>query len=50
MMPQPKKTNKQLARKKYGGTSDLLAKTRFKDENDNLLALIKINNMHKTRE
>ena len=40
MMHQPKKTYTQLARMKYGGTSDPLAETRFKDENDNLLALI----------
>ena len=31
MMPQSKKIFKQLARRKYGGTSDLLAKSRFKD-------------------
>ena len=40
-MPQSKKTHRQLARRKYGGTSDLLTKTRFKDENDNLSASIK---------
>ena len=45
-----KKTYRQLARRKCGGISDLLAKTRFKDENDNLSALIKRNIIHKTRE
>ena len=38
MMSQPKKN--------WQGVSDLLVKTRFKEENDNLLALI----IHKTRE
>ena len=31
MMPKPRKTNEQLARRKYGGT------IRFKDESENLL-------------
>ena len=48
MMPLTKKTYRQLARWKYGGTSDLLAKTRFKDEN--LLESIKRNIIHITRE
>ena len=49
MMPQPNKTFSQLTRKKYGGTSDLLAETKFKDEK-NRLALIKRNIIHKTRD
>ena len=50
MMPQPMKTYKQLARMMYGGTSDPLAKTRMKDENDNILALITRSIFHKTRD
>ena len=49
-MPQPKKTYKQLEMRKYVGTSDLLAKTRFKDENDNISASFKRNITHKTSE
>ena len=40
-----------MARRKYSGTSDLMAKARLKDENDNLSASIdKINIIHRTRE
>ena len=40
-----------MARTKYSGTSDLMAKARLKDENDNLSASIdKINIIHRTRE
>ena len=39
-----------MARRKYGGTSDLLAKIRFKDENENLSASIRRNIIHKPRE
>ena len=39
-----------MARRKYSGTSDLLAKTRFRDENDNLSALIKRLIIHKSRK
>ena len=48
--PHSKKLYRQLARRKYDGTKDLLAQTRFKDENDNLSASIKRNIIHKTRE
>ena len=50
MMPQPKKTCILLARRKYADTIDLLAKTRFMDENENILASINRNIIHKTRE
>ena len=40
-----------MARRKYSGTSDLMAKARLKDENDNLSASIdEINIIHRTRE
>ena len=50
MMLQPKKTYRKLERGKYGGTSDLLAKEMFKNENDNLSASININIIHKTSD
>ena len=50
MIPQPKKTYYQLAKRKYGGTSDLMAKTKIKDENDNLSALITRIIIRKTKE
>ena len=51
MLSQPKKTYRHMARRKYNGTSDLMAKARLKDENDNLSASInKISIIHRTRE
>ena len=51
MLSQPKKTYRHMARRKYNGTSDLMAKARLKDENDNLPASInKINIIHRVRE
>ena len=48
MLSQPKKTYRHMARRKYNGTSDLMAKARLKDENDNLSA--SIDKIHRTRE